>query len=365
MNEKEEYIITLIKNNPYISQQDLANRLKLSRSAVAGYISSLTRKGHIKGRAYVLNNYRQVLCVGGANIDRKAKIQSEFQWEDSNPVVVSETIGGVARNIADNLAKLQVPTLLFTAVGLDFEGDKIWSHTSGYDMSLSIQKEEQRTGNYTAVLNETNNMMFALADMNIYDSVSLLDLKKPYHAFQSADMIIVDTNFPIDVLSAIFNQKSEETQCLAVVPVSAKKINRLPEDLSNVDYFILNMDELDAVVVRYVSHMKDKSVSQKMHELLKLGIKNIIVTLGESGAHYLTSDGSEGQIDALVTKVEDVTGAGDAFAAGVFYSVHKGLPLKIACENGAKLAQHTLKTRETVIENLNETIFKMTEEELT
>ncbi|MGJ9383618.1 carbohydrate kinase [Salipaludibacillus sp. CF4.18] len=357
MNEKEEYIIGLIKNNPYISQQDLASRLQLSRSAVAGYISSLTKNGHIKGRAYVLNNERQVLCVGGANIDRKAKIQSEFQWEDSNPVVVSETIGGVARNIADNLARLQVPTLLYTAVGSDSEGDKIWSHSSHYDMSTSIQKQDQRTGNYTAVLNEKNNMMFALAEMDIYDAVSVADVKKSLSHFRSADMIILDTNFPKDVLSSIFHQKDAGKQILGVVPVSAKKINRLPDDLSKIDYFILNIEELNAVIERYVPHVKSKDIPMKMDEIVKLGVKNIIVTAGEKGAHFQSVEGSIGQTVALKTHVEDVTGAGDAFAAGVFYSIHKGLTLKVACENGTKLAQRTLSTTETVAEGLNESIF--------
>ena len=44
----------MIANNPFISQSKLAEKLGFSRSAVAGHISNLMKKGRIVGRAYAL-----------------------------------------------------------------------------------------------------------------------------------------------------------------------------------------------------------------------------------------------------------------------------------------------------------------------
>lgn len=54
MNEKEKLIFQLIKRNPYLSQQEMAEQLGMSRPALANMISSLIKRGEILGRAYVL-----------------------------------------------------------------------------------------------------------------------------------------------------------------------------------------------------------------------------------------------------------------------------------------------------------------------
>lgn len=357
MNEKEQTILQQIRTNPYITQQDLAERLKLSRSAVAGYISSLTKSGDIVGRAYVLNEDKKILCIGGANVDRKAKVEQDFQWKDSNPIHVSESVGGVARNIAENLSRLHVLTSLFTVTGFDQDSEKIWLSSSMIDRSASLQISGERTGTYTAVLNRENEMMFALADMDIYDSVSIDDLKKMKSHIRTADMLVVDTNFPKSVLQDIFDNV-DNNQTLVVVPVSAKKINRLPDDLSNVDYMILNKGELEAITEKY-SLQTSKNTHQKMSKLQKHGVKNVIVTHGKKGVDYLTSIGEFQSVEALPTTIKDVTGAGDAFAAGVLYAIHNDLSLADACKYGVRLAKITLETDESVAKKLDESIFSL------
>ena len=68
---KKDQLYALIRSNPFISQQDLASELGLSRSAVAGHIAGLIRERRLLGRAYVLPDSRPVLCIGAANLDCK------------------------------------------------------------------------------------------------------------------------------------------------------------------------------------------------------------------------------------------------------------------------------------------------------
>ncbi len=67
--QREQQILDLIIADPMISQQSIADRLQISRSAVAGHIMKLTGKGVIKGRAYVVDQAPFVVAIGGANID--------------------------------------------------------------------------------------------------------------------------------------------------------------------------------------------------------------------------------------------------------------------------------------------------------
>jgi pseudouridine kinase len=113
---KREQLYELIRANPFISQLDLASQLGLSRSAVAGHIGGLIRERRLLGRAYVLPERRPVVCIGAANIDRKLRPAAALLMGTSNPARQEESFGGVARNIAENLARLGADVALVTAV---------------------------------------------------------------------------------------------------------------------------------------------------------------------------------------------------------------------------------------------------------
>ena len=120
---KEKQILHHIKINPFISQQELSTKVGLSRSAVANYIANLTKRGEIKGRAYILQEESSIVCIGGANTDRKARSNQKVRLYSSNPVKTTEVCGGVARNFAENLSRLGYNTSLMTSIGDDKEGN--------------------------------------------------------------------------------------------------------------------------------------------------------------------------------------------------------------------------------------------------
>lgn len=353
LNEKEKLILQYIKTNPYITQHELAEKISLSRSRVAGYISNLMKKGVIKGRAYILQEEETILCVGGLNIDKKARLKSPFRLYDSNPVTVSETLGGVARNIAENLARLNVNTSLLTAVGKDAYGGSVLTEVhERIDVSPSIELTNERTGTYTAVLNEAGEMEFALADMDIYDRITVEMLSDKWTQILGASYVVLDTNFPQEVNEQIVRKVKSNNGYVIVVPVSTKKMDRLPETLSEIDYFICNEEELHTVAAMF--HMKESSLQKTMEKVMTLGIKNLIVTLGKNGVSYISEDGSKGQLPSMKVKVADVTGAGDSLAAGIVYGLQKGESLHNACQLGIACASITLQTEQTVNDRLSE-----------
>ena len=70
---KKEQLYQLIRANPFVSQQDLAVELRLSRSAVAGHVASLIRERRLLGRAYVLPDKRPVLCLSLIHISEPTR----------------------------------------------------------------------------------------------------------------------------------------------------------------------------------------------------------------------------------------------------------------------------------------------------
>lgn len=354
MKEKEQLILQLIRQNPFIAQSELAERLGLSRSAVAGYISSLMKQGKIIGRAYVLPEPSRIVCIGGANVDRKAQADTSIQFGTSNPVSVTQTCGGVARNIAETLGRLGQPVSLITVVGDDQEGDWLLSATRAYvDISQAAKLEEENTGTYTAVLDGSGEMVMALADMAIYNTISPDFIQKRWPHISSASVVLLDTNFSSEVLSFIIERCREERLPLCVVPVSTPKIKNLPKDLRGVTWLIANEEEALMLAGR------DKTVEAALDDILSLGVENIIVTRGARGISYKNKQ-THGRIPAPKIDVVDVTGAGDAFVSGFLYGINQGESFVRACELGMSSSIIALQTNETVCSRVTEQMIKET-----
>src|SRR6185437_2163670 len=64
----------------------------------------------------------RVVCVGNAALDRTFALTGPARMATSNPAAVRPGFGGVARNVAENLARLGVPVSLVTQVGDDAGG---------------------------------------------------------------------------------------------------------------------------------------------------------------------------------------------------------------------------------------------------
>jgi pseudouridine kinase len=345
---KKEQLYELIRANPFISQQDLAVQLRLSRSAVAGYIAGLIRDRRLLGRAYVLPDSRPIVCLGAANLDRKLRSIATLRLGTSNPARQDESFGGVARNIAENLARLAAPVALITAIGDDSSGKALLAHaeTAGIDTRGTLRLAGVCSGTYTAVLDDHGEMMLALADMALYDQLTpaFLDARQPQRAV--AALTVADMNLPQDTLRMLIDDAVRDAIPLVIVAVSQPKMAHLPQDLSGLRLLILNRGELETRVG--FASASDEDFIRACKIVQDQGAQDVIVTLGGTGVIY-TKNGGIGHIEAQEAKIVDVTGAGDAFAAAVCWSLFQGSDdLELACRRGLQLSAMTLECEETV-----------------
>ena len=352
MNEKELLILQLINANPFILQNELAEKTHLSRSAVAGYISSLTKEGKLLGRAYVLPKQKDIISIGGANIDRKIQALNHLQFGTSNPAESSQSCGGVARNIAENLGRLGCNVSLMTIVGEDHEGEWLLDYTKTFvDISPSQVSPNLATGTYTAILDNEGEMAVALADMAIYDSIDIDFIEKKWGYLASSAMVVMDTNLSADVLKHVIVRCKEDNIPLCITPVSSPKVKRLPESLQGVTWLIANRDEAEALSEMTINDEDD--FFKAAEKIMKKGVEKVVLTRGDKGLIYLTQQGEKGILHPPKVQVEDVTGAGDSLVAGIMFGHLNGLNTEDACKIGISCSVLTLQSHETVNPALN------------
>src|SRR4051812_45352401 len=311
---KKDQLYELIRANPFISQQDLAVQLRLSRSAVAGYIAGLIRERRLLGRAYVLPDNRPIVCIGAANLDRKLRTLAKLKMGTSNPARQDESYGGVARNIAENLARLAAPVALLTAIGDDSSGKALIEHAEslGIDTRGTLRLSNTCSGTYTAVLDDHGEMTMALADMALYDKISpeFLGSRQPQRA--SGALTVADMNLPHDAIRTLLDDAVRDSMPLVLVAVSQPKMARLPLQLKGLRLLILNQGELETRVGKTL--VTDADFKEACRTVQAQGVQDLIVTRGSIGVIHTTHEGIA-HLAAREAQIIDVTGAGDAFAA--------------------------------------------------
>jgi pseudouridine kinase len=63
LTKREREVLSYLKKDPTISQEELAKKMKITRSAVAVHISNLMRKGFVLGRGYILDERTGIVVI--------------------------------------------------------------------------------------------------------------------------------------------------------------------------------------------------------------------------------------------------------------------------------------------------------------
>lgn len=294
----------------------------------------------------------EVIVIGAASLDIKGRAYGEVVPLTSNPGEIHFSCGGEARNIAENLARLGVHTMLLSAVGGDSFGEKILQETqaAGVNIAPVLRSAEYASATYLAVLDAFGNLAFSIDDMRI------LDLIRPWYVFRhrrwfkEAKMVVMDTNLTPRTIESVLKIAERYGVPVALNAVSVSLAPRAKAFLSRLTLLAANIHETQAIVGQAIRDDWDALAAAQ--ELVSAGVRIAIVTLAENGLCYATSQES-GYIAAIPCDVVDDTGAGAASMAAILYGLVNDMPVGEAMRLGVSAATLTLKSVETVRKDLS------------
>lgn len=91
---------------------------------------------------------------------------------------------------------------------------------------------------------------------------------------------------------------------------------------------------------------------KKLEQLIRLGVKNVIATLGPLGLCH-TDKNKSTHFHSIAKHIVDVTGAGDSLTAGLIYGLLEYESIEIACWCGLAAAAITISSKDTVSDKVN------------
>lgn len=362
LTAREREIVDLLRAEPLLDATAIAERIGSTRAAVSVHLSNLTRKGVVLGRGYIVRpETGSVLVVGGAVLDTKVRTAAAPVLGTSNPGTASATVGGVGRNIAENLARLGRPTVLVAAVGDDPAGDTVLQRTSAAGVDCRhVVVSPHPTGTYAAVLDDAGDLHIAVADMRATDELGVGDLAVVPTLLEGTDALVVDANLDPAVIRWLFSAAQDAGVRAVFEPVSVAKATQAAgvfDGSVRVHTITPNVDELAALVGAPVADTV-AGVRAAADLLHGRGVENVWVRRGTRGS-LLSTAGPAGVaspdagsravlVGAPPTEVADVTGAGDSMTAGYVHALLDGADVVEAARYGQVLAALTCASTDTV-----------------
>jgi pseudouridine kinase len=296
----------------------------------------------LKGASFMLEDFRDYwLIVGGANVDVKGESAAKLLLGTSNPGTVSITAGGVARNVAENLARLGEEVLLYSLVGEDADGEWLKQTTaqSGVATNGMIRVPGQRTGRYIVIHDSNGDMITAVADMAVNEAWDEPMLQAGLRQLNHAAGLFLDANLPQPVMQR-FLQEAKHLEIKVVAdPVSVKKADKWKGLLDGLYLIAPSIEE--AEVLTGVPIKSQGDIELAAVRLLEQGVQRVIITCGTRGV-YLCSEQEQAWLPAAQAALRDVTGESDAFTAGVMFAMSLTLSLTKQAIYGLAMAGLTL-----------------------
>lgn len=285
-----------------------------------------------------------ISVIGGANVDLSGTLSDAFIAADSNPGHVEVGYGGVARNIAHNLALLGARTQLLTIFGGDLFGGLLHDYCKqqGIDVHLSERNSSLRSGTYLCINNHAGEMIAAVADTEAIRLVTPEWLAKRSGELNISDYVVADTNIGEESIRWLMENV---TVPLFIDGVSTTKAHRVINALHKAKLPYLHTLKLNLKEALAVT--EKQTYGEAAQELLNLGVAHVYITLGSEGVYCRTA-AEEWLFPALPGEIVNTTGAGDAFLAGVIYAHAKGLDFPQTAQYGLMAARATLMTPKAV-----------------
>lgn len=344
MTQRERQILQLIESNPMISQQELADKLGITRSSVAVHISNLIKKGAIAGKGYVLRSSSYAVVVGGVNVDIGGHSFRPLVASDSNPGRITMSLGGVGRNIAHNLSLMGLDVRLLTAYGDDLNGERVAASCSelGIDLSCGLRISGASTSTYLYMTDERGEMALAVSDMEICQQITPAYLAANLPLLQNAQVVVADCNIPAESLEYLAHHV---TAPLFIDPVSTIKAEKLRPIMNKIH--TLKPNRLEAELLSGIRITSREDVSRAADKLLEMGVHRLFISLGSDGV--LAAMGNEKLwLPNLPGHMVNTTGCGDAFTAALVWAYLEGMDLRNTALAGLAAGCIAMESRETI-----------------
>jgi len=301
-----------------------------------------------------------IAVIGTVFIDYKGFAQQGYQAQGRNLGRVEVVPGGVARNVAVNMAHLNVETWLVSTLNDDGASETLKKKMTRSSINLEYLKivPNGGTGVWLAILDHNGSLLGSISQM---PDVELLEKEiTPVlaQAFAKTQGVAIDVDLNESLVRKILAEAKKAGSKVYALPGNFSVIGKNYDLFKDIECFICNETEVELLIGKQDFNDLDIVLKNAQAFAQEHSLNNFVVTLGEKGSLYIDAQGNTGFQAIYPAQVVDSTGAGDAFFSGTVAALLHKKSLSDAVEIGSKIASIVISCQESDCSELEEEIAK-------
>ena len=258
--------------------------------------------------------------------------------------------GGVARNVVENIANIELRPSFVSLVDDNGAGLDVINKLNRHKVDTTFVKQtKDGMGVWLALFDHTGDLAGSISKRPDLQPIYDILLEHGDEIISNADSVALELDLEQDVVKEVFRLAQKyKKQVFAVISNMAIALERR-DFFQKLDCFVCNQQESGMLFIKNLENLTPEEMLEQLPTLSqRAGIRKMVVTMGEKGAVYYSEDGETGICPALKVDVVDTTGAGDAFFSGVTAGITYGKSLKESCEIGTRLSASVICTKDNV-----------------
>lgn len=291
-----------------------------------------------------------IVVVGNVFVDIKGFPDERYIPTGRNAGRVKVVHGGVGRNVAEDIANVELRPKFVSMVDDSAEGEEVLRKLQNHKVNTDyVVKVPDGMGMWLAIFDTAGDLAGSISKRPVMDALAELLDEKGDEIFSDADSIVLEIDMDKDIIKRVFRyaEKYRKRVYAAVANMSIASQRR--DFLQSIDCFVCNAQEAGILFVRDFSDLSPEQLRAALSErVVSARIPAMVVTMGSLGAVYADMNGDSGVFPAKTVTVRDTTGAGDAFCAGVAVGLTYGKTIRQAVGIGTTLAASVITGAENV-----------------
>lgn len=295
-------------------------------------------------------NEMSILVVGTVFLDVKGFPYDTYIPDGRNSGRVEYVHGGVARNVVEDIANVELKPVFLSTVDDTPMGKDILEKLQRHKVNCQhVQIDPDGMGMWLAIFDNNGDVAGSISKRP--RGRVLIDYVAQHgeEIFEGIDAVVLQMDLERDLVKQIITlAEQRHVKVYGIISNMSIAVERR-DFMKKLDCFICNRDEAGIFFVEdytkcTVEEMRDLLCEKIQHA----GISSMVVTMGAKGSVYASMQGEKGICESKKVTVKDTTGAGDSFGAGVAIGLTYGKTLREACEIGTRLAASVITSTENV-----------------
>lgn len=291
-----------------------------------------------------------IVVVGNVFVDVKGYPDGMYIPAGRNSGRVEIYHGGVGRNVAEDIANVELRPRFVSMVDDNAQGQEVLDKLNKHKVDTRyVASVPDGMGMWLAVFDNTGDIVASISKRPNMDAMAALLDEKGDEIFADADSIVIEIDMDKEVVKRVFKYAEKYHKRVYAVVANMSIATQRRDFLQSIDCFVCNAQEAGILFVSDMEHLPLQELMDTLSEkIVSANIPAMVVTMGGRGAVYADAKGGKGFCPARSVDVVDTTGAGDAFCAGVAVGLSYGKSMEQAVEIGTRLAASVIVTNENV-----------------